>query len=277
MKKYILFLLVLICVIAAFFLFRTSPRPSFGRPWSAQKASGLANPALQACQDNLAKYLKSRQDELALAQINKIISIDPADLCALWARAELLRRGRRFKESEMLLKQLLDCSPDYACGLITLAYIRYYYNEFDEALNMLLRVLKQPNLSNENKALAFMLIGSVNAKRSSRGWTLPRIIYGLKVKGFFEKARALAPDLAEVHLGLGSFYLLAPAVVGGDINKAIEELRCAINLAPDFATANARLAQAYKRKGNTEKYNFYLRRAQELDPGNEVLIEMADN
>jgi hypothetical protein len=48
-------------------------------------------------------------------------------------------------------------------------------------------------------------------------------------------------------------------------------------MAPDFATANARLAQSYKKKGNKEKYNYYLQRAKELDPENEVANEELRN
>ncbi|MDD2752737.1 MAG: tetratricopeptide repeat protein, partial [Candidatus Omnitrophica bacterium] len=87
-------------------------------------------------------------------------------------------------------------------------------------------------------------------------------------------AKGLAPDLPEVRLGLGTFYLLAPGFAGGNQKAALEELEAAVRLAPDFATANARLAQAYQKAGNQEKYNFYLALAKKLDPENEVIAEL---
>ncbi len=119
-----------------------------------------------------------------------------------------------------------------------------------------------------------MLIGSINAKKASRGGFWSKFAYGARIKGYFEKAKALAPDLPEVRLGLGTYFLLAPEISGGNVDRAIEELECAVNLAPDFATPKARLAQAYKNKGNMEKCNFYLKRARELDPKNEIIKEV---
>lgn len=228
---------------------------------------------LKPCQENLLKYLKSRKDNLALAEADKILAADPNDLCSWWARAEVLRRAYKFKESEGLLNQILAQHPNHISSLISLAYIRYHDNNSREALKILKGVLNQADLDRENKALVYMLMGSINAKKSKAGF-FAKIAYGTRIKGYFERALALAPDLAEVRLGLGTFYLLAPSIAGGNVDKAIEELEYALNLTPDFATANARLAQAYKKKGNLEKYNYYLQRATGLDPENEVLKEI---
>lgn len=163
--------------------------------------------------------------------------------------------------------------PNHTQSLITLAYIKYHYNEFESALKDLEKVLRQPNNDRQNLALAYMLIASINARRASLGGLFAKIAYGTRVKGFFEKAKCIAPDLSEVHLGLGSFYLFAPSLLGGNLDMAIKELEYAVKLAPDFATANVRLAQAYEKKGDLEKYNFYIQRAKELDPDNQVLKE----
>ncbi|MFH0913215.1 MAG: hypothetical protein V1884_02910, partial [Candidatus Omnitrophota bacterium] len=218
--------------------------------------------------------LKVRKDKLAAKEIEKILAIDPGDLCALWGRAEVFRRVYKFKDAEKILKQILAKSSDHASSLISLAYIRYHDYKFSEALKILKGVLRQPGLDSENKAMAYMLIGSINARRSMLGGLFSKLAYGTQIKGYFEKAKALAPDLPEAYLGLGTFCLLAPRISGGDVDRAIEELEYAVKLAPDFATPQARLAQAYKIKGNIEKYNFYIKRARELDPENEVAREI---
>lgn len=275
MKKYILVLLITIAAIVPVLVFKGNYCPR-KKPVTAVEAKKQDVPSvdLKVRQENLLKYLKLRKDNLAAKEIDKILSKWPDDICALWARAEIVRRAHKYAEAEKLLKQVLAKSPDHASSLISLSYIKYHDNEFEEAAQILKQVLRQPNLERENKALAYMLIGSINVKRASLGGFLGKVVYGMRIKGFFEKAKAIAPDLSEVHLGLGSFYLLVPKIAGGNIDRAIEELKWAVELTPDFATANARLAQAYKKKGILEKYNFYIQRAKELDPDNEVVREI---
>lgn len=274
MRKSTLVLLIFIAGIIPFFIFRDR-RCSLIR-YSAKEITEeepAGNIDIKNCTQNLLKYLKIRKDNLALKEAGKILSIEPDNTCALWAKAEVLRRTYKFKESEEQLNQILSKYPEHPPSLISLSYIKYHNNDFKEALEILQRLVNQPGLDRENLALSYMLIGSINAQRASQGGFLCKIAYGMRIRGFFEKAKTMAPDLVEVHLGLGTFYLLAPGIGGGSLNKAIEELEYALQLTPDFATVNARLAQAYKEKGDLEKYNFYLQRAKELDPENEVLYE----
>lgn len=221
--------------------------------------------------------LKNRKDQAALAIFEKILVSEPENLNALWGKAEVLRRSRKFKDSEAILNNILNKYPYHASSLISLAYIRYKDDKLDAALKLVQQVLRTDNLDKENKALAYMMWGAINSRRSAKGWFFSKIRYGTQIKGYFLKAKELAADLPEVHLGLGTFYLLAPAIVGGNLEKAFDELSLAVKMAPDFATANARLAQSYKKKGNKEKYNYYLQRAKELDPENEVANEELRN
>ncbi|MFH0763232.1 MAG: tetratricopeptide repeat protein [Candidatus Omnitrophota bacterium] len=220
--------------------------------------------------------LKARKDKQAQVILEEVLMRQPQNLEALWGKAEILRRGRKFRESEALFNLILKKNPQYPPALLGLAYIRYNDNNLKEALQLVKRALKSEALTKDNKALAFMMLGSINSKRSTNGWVINKIQYGIQIKSYFLKAAMIAPELAEVHLGLGTFYLKAPVIAGGSLDKAIEELETAIKLAPEFATAAARLAQAYKKKNNPEKYNFYLQRAKELDPENEALQELAD-
>ncbi|MFH0935246.1 MAG: tetratricopeptide repeat protein [Candidatus Omnitrophota bacterium] len=220
--------------------------------------------------------LKIRKDSQALVVFEGLLQREPNNCDALWGKAEILRRKRRFQESEIILNQVLQKNPDYPPALISLAYIRYRDNRLKEALRLTRRALKLKALNKEDKAMAFMMLGTINSKRSSQGWVINKIQYGTQIKSFFLKAVKIDPELAEAHLGLGIFYLKAPVIAGGNIDKAIEELTTALRLAPDFATATARLAQAYKKKGDPDNYKIYLQRAEELDSGNEVLQELRE-
>ena len=277
MKKYILVLLVAVAAWAPLYIFRNYQCPFkqvLAPPVTEGKKTALPATDLSRSEDNFLNYLRLRKDVLALAEIEKILSLQPDDLSALWGKAEVLRRNYKFTESERILNRILALSPCHAPALISLSYIRYHDGKLNDALRLLKAVLDNPDLDRKDRTLAYMLMGSINAKRAAQGGLFSKIAYGTHVGGYFEKARALAADLSEVHLGLGAFYLLAPKIVGGGLDKAIQELEIAVKLTPDFATANARLAQAYKKKGDLEKYDFYLKQARGLDPENEVLKEI---
>jgi len=266
MNKY---LLVKLAVVGIFcFTYTTLAAEEMGYVKQAEQGALI---------DEAFVLLKARKDNAALVIFEKIIASQADNLDALWGKAEVLRRSRDYKESEELLNKILSLNPKHIPSLISLSYIRYKDDKLNEALKLINQVLKTDALDKENQALAYMMLGSINSRRSKKGWVLSKVAYGTHIKGYFLRAKELAPHLPEVHLGLGTFYLLAPAIVGGDLNKAFQELELTVKLAPEFATANARLAQAYKKKGDLEKYNFHLQRARELDPKNEVLNEELRN
>ena len=239
-------------------------------PESAENNAGVKPASLP----DAFLLLKNRRDKEALAIFDKILKEQPDNLGAFWGKAEVLRRDRQYAQAENILNQILKKEPQHAASLISLAYIRYKDNKLSKAQELAKQVLGGAYADKENLALAYMMLGAINSGRSARGWFFSKIRYGTQIQCYFLRAKELAPDLPEVHLGLGTFYLLAPGIVGGNLSKAIKELELAVKIAPDFATANARLAQAYKRKPDLGKYNFYVARAEALDPANEVLKEL---
>jgi tetratricopeptide (TPR) repeat protein len=218
--------------------------------------------------------LRARKDKDALAIFEKVLLNQPYNLDALWGKAEVLRRDHEYRESQYLLKKVLKNNPKHAPSLISLAYIRYKDDRLNEAQKLIEKVLRGAPLNREDEALAYIMLGTINSRYAAKGGLISKIKYGTRIKGYFLKAEKIAPDLPEAHLGLGSFYLLAPAFAGGNLDKAIKELELCVKLSPVFATANARLAQAYKKKGDFKKFNSYFLRAKELEPKNEVLKEL---
>lgn len=267
MKKKLLFI---VCIAAIFtvgyFGFR------FSRLHKAKQTAVIKKQAVEM--DDAMYLLRTRRDKDALVIFEEILAKQPDDIEALWGKAEVLRRSRDYKQAEALLNTILSKNSCHIPSLISLSYIRYKDDRLNEAQKLINRVLKTQGLDKHDEALAYMMLGTINSRRSSKGWLFSKIKYGTQIKGHFLKAKELAADMPEVYLGLGTFYLLAPSIVGGNLDKAIKELENAVKLAPDFATANARLAQAYKKMGDEKKYKFYLTRAQELDPDNEVLREI---
>ncbi len=218
--------------------------------------------------------MKARRDRDALALAEAALISEPSNLDAMCVKAEVLRRMRRYNEAEVILTQVLNKDPGRCSAIISSAYIRYKYAEFDKALELLKAVVEGGACDKENLALAYATMGAVNSKQVGNTLLLGKLYHVKAMKEYFAKAKDLAPELAETRVGLGSFYMFAPFFLGGNLEKAIVELEYAVKLAPDFATANARLAQAYKKKKDTAKYQFYLLRAKSLDPENEVVKEI---
>jgi len=262
MRKALILLLILAIASAAYF----SLKPKILKIECIKNNEPVINEAF--------RLLRARKDKDALAILQDALANEPDNLDALWVKAEIGRRARQYKQSESILNSILTKNPKHIPSLISLAYIKDKQAKTDEALQLISGVLKDECSTSENRALAYMMIAVINARLSSRGGFFNKIKYGTQIKRFFLKAKELAPDLPEVRAGLGQFYLLAPVIAGGNLNKAIEELKAAVKIAPDFATANARLAQCYKRKGIEDKYKFYINRAKELDPDNEVIKEI---
>lgn len=219
--------------------------------------------------------LKSRKDNQARGVFENILSNQPDNYDALWAKAEILRRSNNPLEAELILNDILRKTKGvHLASLNTLAYIKYYNKDFSGAGFLISKVLNSQPLDNQNKALAFMLLGAINSKRAAEGGLMSKVINAGKIKPYFLKARELAPDLPEVRLSMGTFYLLAPAIIGGNLDKAIKELETTVRMAPEFVTACVRLAQAYKKKGMHDKYAYYISKARELEPENEALMEL---
>lgn len=250
-------------------------RLSPGIPSSAQQTNRSINDKNFSV-NNAFMLLKTRKDDAASSIFAQILIEQPDNLDALWGKAEILRRKRDYSQAEALLDTILDKQPVHLSSLNSLAYIKYNQGSLNQASILAEQVIKNGRDDRDNTALAFLMLGSINSKRAAQGWLFDKIRFGRQIKECFLKASELSPDLPEVHLGLGTFYLLAPKIIGGNTDKAIEELELTVKLAPDFATANARLAEAYKKSGNKEKYKLFISQAKSLDPENEVLKQLEE-
>lgn len=277
MKRYQWILLIVAIVIGAW-VFLPKSKLNVCRIVPAPKplqAAQLMKPAVDSdttLRDALIQ-LKSRKDKEAMALFDKVLAGNPANADALWGKAEVLRRSYDFTDSEAILIKVFEVNKKHLSSLITLSYIRYKQEKLNDARDLVMKVLADDKLDRENEAMAYMMLGAINGRRAEKSWLFGKVAYGTQIECYFLKAKEIAPDLPEVRLGLGAFYLKAPGFVGGDVDKAIEEFVAATKMTPEFATPYARLAQAYKKKGNMKLCNFYKAKTIELDPENEVIKE----
>ncbi len=218
--------------------------------------------------------LRIRQDRQALELFEQVIDTQPQNSDALWGKAEILRRSRAYDAAQSIIQDILKRDPNHAPAKVSLASVYENKDNLKGALRLVQEVILDLRTTRQDKAIAYVMLGSIYSKLAGNGGFLAKLSYMNKIEPAFLKATELDPGLPEAHLGLGSFYLLAPGLIGGSIIKAVGELEIAAAIAPDFATAHARLAQCYKRMGDTKKYTLHLDRALALDPQNEVLAEI---
>lgn len=194
------------------------------------------------------ELLRVRKNIEALVILDKILSAEPNNMDAIWGRAEVFRRSRQDKIAELMFKDILNSRPGYAPALISLSYIKYNNGDFKGALRLIEQTFVTSGNNRQNQALAYMMLGLIDNITYPKTGMISGINHSLEVRGYLLKATRLAPELPEIHLNLGIFYLKTPVFAGGGPNKAIRELERTVSIAPEFSEANARLAQAYRKK-----------------------------
>jgi tetratricopeptide (TPR) repeat protein len=149
--------------------------------------------------------------------------------------------------------------------------------KFEESVRLAHKVtaMGEKNLDLSNYVRAYLIIAGAKGMIAHYGGPLSKAINGTQVLPILKKVQNIRPESPELLFGLGSFYLLAPKLAGGDLNSAGEYLKKTIEADPLFVDAYVRLAQFYKLKGDKEKYDFYINKAGEIDPQNELFLDIA--
>jgi len=223
-------------------------------------------------------YLNVHKDKEAIEAFKKILALKPDTFEARWGVAEVLRRQHKLDESKDILNKIIKAHPDFSPAYITLAYVKYIEMDFNGSVRLANKVIDMGKNGSDlsNYVRAILLYGGAKGAIAHYGGVISKIINGTAVFSNLKKAEKLEPDSAAVKYGLGSFYLLAPGFVGGDLNLAEEYLTQAVKLDPLFANAYVRLGEVYKVKGEKAKFKEYLDKAFEIDPQNEIAISVRD-
>jgi tetratricopeptide (TPR) repeat protein len=205
-----------------------------------------------------------------------MLQLNPKSVEAKWGHAEVLRRRHRLDQSRVILGEIVKQNPEFSPASITLGYLLYEKKDYDGAIRLAIRVLKQGpgKVDLSNYVRAYLIIASSKGMIALAGGPFSKLINGMQVLPYLKKAEKLEPESAGVAFGLGSYYVLAPPFTGGDKKKGLGYLEKAVRLDPQFVDVYARLAEFYQAQGDRERYHFYLNKAQELDPENELLLEV---
>jgi tetratricopeptide (TPR) repeat protein len=221
-------------------------------------------------------YLNNHKNKDAEEIFKKIIAIEPASLEARWGIAEVLRREHKLEESLSMLNDILKEKPDFAPACISMAYIKYLRMDFNVSVGLAQRVLAlgRDNVDLTNYVRAYAMLAGAKGMIAHYGGPISKVINGTKVLPNLRRAERLQPEAPAVLFGLGSFYLLAPSLAGGDLAKAEQYLRKSISVDSLFADAYVRLAQVYKLKGQMDVFNSLLEDALKIDQGNELAMDI---
>ncbi len=279
-KRY-LFISLLIFFLSANF--------SFAMDWKAlhEKADAITLKDAQAQVEKEpsskeARYclglvcLNLHKDMQALDNFQKILVIEPRSIEAQWGVAEVMRRQHKTEQSQKMLEEIIKNNPGFSPALYSLAFIKYRQMELEGAVRLALRVIEQGRSGSDasNYVRALLIYSGAKGMIAHYGGPFSKIVNGIAALPNIKKAQSIQPDAAGVYFGLGSFYLLAPGITGGDLDLAKEYLEKAIAKDPLFADPYVRLAQVYKQKGDNAKFEEYLNKALKIDPGNELALDI---
>ena len=224
-------------------------------------------------------YLNEHKDKEAKEVFQKILDPNPNIFEARWGVAEVLRRQHQLEKSERILDEIVKSNPEFSPAYITLAYVKYIQMDFNGSVSMALKVMNQDKdkVDLSNYVRAYLLYGGAKGAIAHFGGPLSKLINGTAVFSNLKKAEKLQPESAAVKYGLGAFYLLAPGFVGGNLLLAEGYLTKSVELDPLFANAYVRLAEVYQAKGDKVKFEQYLAKAFEIDPGCELARDVKNN
>jgi len=127
---------------------------------------------------------------------------------------------------------------------------------------------------------AFRLQADLIAQLITAHGALYAMKNGPRIRQLAERALALDPGNAKARLTLALFFLNAPAVGGGSDSEALRilhelEQRADLEREDRFGVLTW-LGMAYKGRKDRERTRLYLRRAQEVYPGNTWVSSLAD-
>ncbi|MFB0565731.1 MAG: spore germination protein GerW family protein [Candidatus Aminicenantaceae bacterium] len=140
--------------------------------------------------------------------------------------------------------------------------VKKLFNEkkYEEALGVVDSLIaKDPNDADLH-AWKGNIMGSL-----AQGSPVNMMKFGMGAMQEYEKALELDPKNVMAHFGRGVGRLMAPEGFGGDVNGAIEDLEFACSKG-GFADSYYYLGVAYKKKGNLNKAKEAFKKALELKP-----------
>jgi tetratricopeptide (TPR) repeat protein len=139
-----------------------------------------------------------------------------------------LYAAQRYTESQRLLERVIAKSPQDATAHYYLGRIYLQLADYDKAVQHCKKAVQ----IQEDHAEHYFCLGRSYGEKARHGPTWQQAILAPRIRQALEKTVSLNPNHVQARLGLTQFYLRAPAVLGGNLDKAYTQARILVQLAP---------------------------------------------
>ncbi|HEU4636252.1 MAG TPA: tetratricopeptide repeat protein [Edaphobacter sp.] len=167
--------------------------------------------------------------------------------CSAWAdtaAADSALKAGRVEEAAAMLKQILKQEPHNAYAHQLLCRVYYAQDKADAAVTECERSVNDDSTRSDSE----VWLGRAYGLKASQINMLSAFVVARKVAAAFERAVQLDPTNVQAMSDLGQFYVAAPAIVGGGLDKAEALAPRLTALSP--AKGHRLLGQIAQKKGN---------------------------
>jgi tetratricopeptide (TPR) repeat protein len=140
-----------------------------------------------------------------------------------------LFKTKQYAKAQSVFEQLQKQNSSNAEALYYLGMIRLVYEKnIDDAIDFFEEAVEL----DENKAPYHYWLGSAYGSKASKSNVFKQMYLAPKIKSEFERAVALDSKYIEARQGLAQYYLLAPGIAGGSVEKAKLQAEAIVKLHP---------------------------------------------
>lgn len=143
---------------------------------------------------------------------------------------------------------------------------RHDHKNAETTVNQAISEVQRAIELNDKSAKSHSLLADLYGRKINLGGFMVGPRYGPKIDAENKRAFELDPRDPNVLASRGREYLMAPSMFGGDVTKAIDNLRQATQADPANDENFVWLSLAYKKAGNSTESNKALQEALRLNP-----------
>ncbi len=142
------------------------------------------------------------------------------------AKAKELLKDKRYGESKVVLKKIIDENGKQAEPHYLLSRVFYFENDVDAAEDEAEQAVK---LAGDSAEYHYWL-GVCYGRDAQNASIFRQPFLAKDIKNEFQRAIELNPNHIRAHAGLAQYYLFAPGIMGGDEDKAVEQANIVLKL-----------------------------------------------
>ncbi len=197
-----------------------------------------------------------------------VIALLLSSVClnTVYAQSELekgkeLFKSRKYSEAKAVCESILSRSNYHAEAnyLLGSIYLRHE-QDYDKAIEYLEKAVdSEPNNSNYHLTLSGAL-----GNKAMRSNVVKQALLAPRIKSEMEKAVELDPNNIEARTALSQFYVMAPGIMGGSVEKAKRQADAILAL--DAYRGYVTYANIYNRQEDWDQAENYYKKAIAVNP-----------